>query len=485
MKKVFIGSLVLAILHSVLFFGQKLGASVTLYTVSIIFFIINTLEENEKIKNKKPLILSVPIILLSMTYFIFNSPFFYFWNIVVMIILFAIMMVLSIFEETKMNKIIYQFFCMLGKPFEKIDKVIDIIIYQVFDSEKYNVNQKDNNIRKRIILGVVVSVPILAVILLLLSSADSIFAKGIEGVTSAIGQMFKHITIPELLLRVGLIIIMTVYVMSVIYHLMDNKEEKEDEEDQRPKIKFDNIIANTVLTILNIIYIIFCYIQIVNLFMGYTDLPQTEYADYARKGFFQLMAVSIINLIIILITIHNHEETSISQQNYTKIMNLLLAIFTFIILMSSFMRMYLYEQAFGYTFLRLMVYVILITEAILMIPTIMHIFNKDISLVKPYFIIIVTMYVIINYINIDNMIAKKNIDKYLSEINQEERSIDFKYLKTTGIDGTMQIKRLLNVDDENLIQDVKKYLQGKYNETEKMNIPEFNINKYCVQKLYL
>ncbi len=88
-------------------------------------------------------------------------------------------------------------------------------------------------------------------------------------------------------------------------------------------------------------------------------------------------------------------------------MNMLMAIFTVIIDISAFMRMNLYEREYGYTFLRLMVYFILLTEMFMIIPTIIYILKGKINLFKSYFIISVTMYVVINFINIDATIAKK------------------------------------------------------------------------------
>jgi len=154
------------------------------------------------------------------------------------------------------------------------------------------------------------------------------------------------------------------------------------------------------------------------------------------------------------------------------------------------MRMYLYEQAFGYTFLRLMVYVILITEAILMIPTIMYIFNQKIKLIKPYFIIILTMYIIINFIKIDEMIAKRNVDSFLE--NPNNRNIDLGYLYTLSVDSIPEIERLLwinnNNGDEKKIQRIKEsvnhqlYYERLNGRIEKMTWQSFNINRYMVEK---
>jgi len=60
----------------------------------------------------------------------------------------------------------------------------------------------------------------------------------------------------------------------------------------------DNFTIKVILGTLNVVYVVFCAIQIQSLFMKHVDI---NYAQYARQGFFQLMIVSLINLVMILI----------------------------------------------------------------------------------------------------------------------------------------------------------------------------------------
>ena len=99
------------------------------------------------------------------------------------------------------------------------------------------------------------------------------------------------------------------------------------------------------------------------------------------------MVVSIINFVIILISKNNKKETTEGIKKYIKIMNVALAIFTIIILITSVLRMKLYEKEYGYTFLRLMVYWTQITELILIIPTIIYILKEKFQIFK-YFLTI-------------------------------------------------------------------------------------------------
>ena len=401
MKTAVIGSFLIAILHSILFYGQKLGLSVFLFCIALGFFVLTILEKNNKIKNRKALILSVPIILISATYFIFNNAFFNFINIFVLIILFALMIILAVFEKSSLKLLIYKIFSLILGSIEFFEEAVGSIIEAVVGVFKKRDKSKTKNVKiGKIIKGLIVTIPILIVVLILLSSADSIFSNKLKDMLSTVFSfgIFESETYINLFFRLIIIIGITIYFIAILYNILEDKFCEKDVSETKPW-KIDTIIGNTILTVLNLVYLVFCYIQISVLFMKIGDMQNFNYASYARQGFFQLMAVSIINFIIILITSKRKEENK--KINYTKIMNLLLAVFTLIILFSSFYRMYLYEQAYGYTFLRLMVYFALITEIILIIPTIMYILNLNINLTKTYFVVIMLMYILVNYVNID------------------------------------------------------------------------------------
>lgn len=479
MKTAVIGSFLIAILHSILFYGQKLGLSVFLFCIALGFFVLTILEKNNKIKNRKALILSVPIILISATYFIFNNAFFNFINIFVLIILFALMIILAVFEKSSLKLLIYKIFSLILGSIEFFEEAVGSIIEAVVGVFKKRDKSKTKNVKiGKIIKGLIVTIPILIVVLILLSSADSIFSNKLKDMLSTVFSfgIFESETYINLFFRLIIIIGITIYFIAILYNILEDKFCEKDVSETKPW-KIDIIIGNTILTVLNLVYLVFCYIQISVLFMKIGDMQNFNYASYARQGFFQLMAVSIINFIIILITSKRKEENK--KINYTKIMNLLLAVFTLIILFSSFYRMYLYEQAYGYTFLRLMVYFALITEIILIIPTIMYILNLNINLTKTYFVVIMLMYILVNYVNIDYMIAKKNIDRYFEDENYE---LDMNYLQTLSIDATEQILRLENVEDENVSNQLNYYLYKVESETQDINLQNFNINRIIAKR---
>lgn len=477
MINIFIGALVLSIWCVTLFFEKRIGLSMLLFILPLTYYIIYILEKNNKIENSKAKILIIPIILLSSTYFIFNNTFFNAMNSFIIPIL-IIIMISSLFNEkfkfnlgliTKIIELVFIPLSCIGETFEKLKEYISNTFKLNIESEK---QQKVGKIMKSIFI----TIPVVLVIILLLSSADEIFGSIFTNIFENIVNSIIKINMSSLIARIILVICSFAYLLSFFYYITSNYEKDEIIENEK-KIS-DNFTIKMILTTLNIIYLVFCYIQIKSLFMKNVDI---NYAEYARQGFFQLMIVSVINLVTILIAKQSEDNTK--QNTYTNMMSLIMIGFTFIILISSAVRMYFYESAYGYTLLRLLVYCALLTEAILLIPTILYVINKKINLIKTYFTIIITVYLCMNFANFDNIIAKRNVDRYI-----EIGKIDMYYLRTeTGTDAVSQIIRILEADTEidNTKVDALKYLKSIYEDLEQksFDIREYNISENMAKSL--
>ncbi len=475
MNSIIIGSIILSILQSILFWDKKPGISVLIFVIATFAILIYTMYKNDSIKNKKALGFSVPIILLGATYFIFNNLFFKKINGIAIIILFFIMCIYLNKDKIKIPQFFYKILTIIMGTLESIAEVLSYL-------KKFKINIKYQNNEKifKILKAILISLPIVAIVIILLMSADSIFADLFSGIFELIGKIKSFAGLTNIAGRITVIIILFLFFAGFLINISSKNTmfTQEDEEQESHGIKIENITINTILTILNIIYLIFSTIQFTSLFSQIGNAEGFNYAEYAREGFFQLMFVSFINFGVLFVANINKKEIEINSKIYKKIMSLLIIVFTIIIIISAFYRMNLYEQEYGYTYLRLFVYFILATEVILTIPIILYILEKNINLLKSSIIIVTTMYVVLNFINIDNLIAKRNIDRYFE--NSGKRTIDIDYLmENTGTDAVQEMLRLLNAKDKNISRRVKEYLKSGKEEYEdkKKYWQEFNLSK--------
>ena len=481
MKLAVIFSLILSIVHSILFVGQEVGLSVFLFVVTGLIFFLTILEKQGKIKNKKALLLVVPILLLSATYFIFNNMFFKIINIFIILLLFLIMTIIATIGELKPSKLIINIFDMLFGCVEETGNAAREISNGFSIKKKDKKEKNKNAVSRKIFKGIIISLPLLIVVLILLSVADEMFASVFKNIFIALKDLINFETIYKLWGRIILITLLTLYFLSFTLKIVHNSIRGNKE--SKAKIKIDGITVSTVLTLLNIVYLIFAIIQVIHVIDFTKAGSALNYASYARTGFFELLAVSIINFIIILITKNNKKDVTTGTNRYIKTMNVFLALFTVVILVTSIIRMQLYEEQYGYTFLRIMVYMTQITELILIIPTLVYIVKDKFKVSTWYLTIIVIMYLVVNFMNIDNIIAKENINRYFQG-KGIKKDIDFSYLQKLSTDAIPEIVKLLETNDRELKVKVNNYLEQEYKDLKekKVTLQNFNISEIKARK---
>lgn len=451
MKKILYSSLFLSILQSILFWHKSPGISLTIFIVPTVLVILYNLKEKQMLNNKRGILWAIPVILLSLTYFIFNNAFFQVLNIPVIFTLIIIMCISITEEKISENRFIRNILGKIFKPFGiMFDCISDFEIDEFLGKQKEKQNEKIKTIQK-IGKSLLIAIPIILIIILLLSSADSIFGSLFSSVSEFISRAFESETISDIITRFIFIIVWFVYIIGFLITFI-KKDDTEKQEIVTKKINLSTLTANMILISLNIIYLIFSIIQFRYLFMNAGKTPDFDYATYARTGFFQLMFVSFINLAL-LKTIKDTEGRLI------KTLKILLVIFTMIIVISAMFRMYLYEQEYGYTYLRLFVYFILATEILILIPILMNICGQKLDTFNISLKIIICMYIILNFINIDYIIARNNIDRYLA--NPEENRLDAFYISNfTGTDAINEKMKLLNASSDGLSYERKEYMNN-------------------------
>ena len=451
MSSIFICGIIFSILQSILFWEKETGISVLLFVSSFIIGLIYLMYKHKKVENKKALIFAIPIILLSATYFMYHNTLFQTINVLVIVLLMMIMCIYATRMHVKIQEFLIKTIELLAGSFESISDVIDSLKNKFKKKEDIE-NEKSAKLKQGV-KSFIYAIPVILVVFILLMSADSVFANIFEGILGEFQKIFMAENFVIFCLRLCIIIIFFFIFSGFFVNLLKKDTMFNSESEEKiTEIHVEKMTINMILTILNIFYLIFSIIQFTSLFsnMNTNDL---DYATYARQGFFQLMMISFINIVMIILAKVNKGDTS----NYTKGMSILTLLFTIVILLSAFFRMNLYEKAYGYTYLRLFVYYILATEFILILPIGLWILDKKIDILKWTIGIVTLMYLILNSSNIESTIAKRNVDRYFE--NQEENEIDLEYLfQHTGTDAIGQIKRLLNAKDENIVIRVREYL---------------------------
>ena len=453
----------LSILNSILFYDNSLGINVVLFMVGLLIFLVWVLKSNNKINNKYGLLFIIPIMLISCSLVLYNSSSQFLSGLVVPLLI--IFMYIYTISPT------YKFGSLLSKTCKTIFEPLTCIgkLYRITFSKLGNLFRLSDK-GKSIIKAILITLPVLVIVIILLSSADMIFGKVFGDFVIFVKKLFSE----DLIFRIIQVIVLFTYLGAVINYLLFSFNEKED--DKKVGNKVSKYTINLLLTSLGIIYIVFDFIQINSLILHRVS-TSINYAEYARQGFFELLVIAVINLIILLITKKGNNE----GDKYSKTLSIVMVFLTFIIIISSFLRMAMYQSAYGYTTLRLLVFVSLITMILLLIPTTLYILNSKINIFKHYLIILTSVYTLLCLFPVDSFIAQSNINRYY-----EKGKIDIFYLENYRTDNIPVLVDFYNsTTDEKVRTGLKDYFDDFYDysfDSKCNNILEYNISKKVAEE---
>lgn len=472
-------SVLLGIAFDLLIYRMDFGVSYPIFVIVFYAMLIICARDNISFRLDMGWLLSIPILLLSATYFIFSNQMFKILNFLVIPVLIIAQTVLITGSNSNawntFGFVAELLYSMLVRLFANVFKPFKVIATLVPEKSFFSRDTKG----RKVLLGLLISVPLLLVVLPLLASADEVFGK----MLSFIPSIFANIRIDEILARIILGMVVAILSFSYIWSLTRTNKSTT----QCPKIemgrfpaKFEQVTVSTVLAVVNIVYIVFVIIQFAYLFAGASfALPKDfTYSEYARRGFFELIAVTIINLTILLVVIGFTGKGENKSITSVRMLNSLLIANTMVMLVSAFIRMSLYEKAYGYTYLRILTHAFMVFLFVLFIITLFRIWNDRAGLVKPYVVTALIAFVIINYMNIDVIIAKNNINRFSSAYK-----LDAKYLTNLSDDAVPEMVKFANDNPGEASAAVKENLEGR---KERLSAPKrwqaFNISELRAKK---
>ena len=271
------------------------------------------------------------------------------------------------------------------------------------------------------VLGIVIAVPVLALVIWLLSSADAVFGSLLGGFTGWLAEMDAGTALWHVLRTV----VLGLMFASALYFLVQPGRTRKSGEASGAGAPPAMFIV--VLALLDAVYIIFVAIQLAFLFGGKeTAAMSGGYAEYARSGFFQLVAVAAINLGAVLISASASRPERGAKIAMCGLSTLLLAL-TAVILVSAAYRMRLYVSAYGLSFLRALTFWGMAVIALLMAAAAVKVFRRKFRFWPVLLTVVLVMWLAFSYANIDARVAEYNVDRYLDGSLEE---VDVSYLSS-------------------------------------------------------
>ena len=301
--------------------------------------------------------------------------------------------------------------------------------------------KKERDSRRALVLaaGACGALALVALLLPILASADALFAAATADLRAFIQE---HFTTALWKLLWGLVL--TPFVFGLLVSLRRPQPLAVSAAEKSPKA--DGLLFVVILTALDALYLLFLAVQSAGLFGGadYLAARGLSYADWARSGFFQMVGVTVLNLAVLLpaLTLSRRESRAWKA---LRLLSAVLAAESLVLLASACWRMTLYVTAYGLSFKRLMTYWGMAMMALFLLTALYKTRRPDFSFCRAAFPLALALWLVINCVPADYLVAKNQVDRYLSG---EGAAIDAEYLLyDLSYDTLSQLDRL----DGNLI----------------------------------
>jgi len=210
---------------------------------------------------------------------------------------------------------------------------------------------------------------------------------------------------------------------------------------RRPLLMLGRVEWRLALGALNVLFALFVGVQLAVLFGGddyVRDTAGLTYAEYARSGFAQLVVVAALTLAVVAASLRWARTQDARQARTLRALLAVLCAMTLVVLASALHRLGLYEEAFGFTRLRLAVHALLWFAGALFVLVIAALASGRRDLLARATVLLCALAALAFWVSDpDRWIATHNVERY-----ERTGRIDTGYLAGLSADAVPALVRL-------------------------------------------
>ena len=307
---------------------------------------------------------------------------------------------------------------------------------------------KRRDVWVRAIKGVIMALPILIIFGLLFSQADLAFSKFINS--------FVNITISERTAQyLALLLFAFVAALSFLSYIFFPKESPKSETIGKivSEVQSGRVIEILVfLGLITALFLVFIGFQVTYLFGGESNIANAgfTYAEYARRGFWELLAVAILSLLVLLAS-EKYAGVESKKDKKFLVPALILIAEVIIVIASAFKRLSLYIDAYSMTMLRFYVaaFIMLILALFILLAVKFVKAKQEQFFTSGTLLSVIAFLTTINLVNPDGFIAKSNMEQF-----NRTGKLDVNYVRELSADAVLwkieMYNKLVGEDKETL-----------------------------------
>ncbi|NEN82401.1 DUF4153 domain-containing protein [Paenibacillus elgii] len=447
--KLLLAALGCAVIHHYLFYGKAWGVSFPLFVILFYVYYYWAVREKRELRLEPSMALAVPVLLLSFTYVAHSNLLLLVFNALAVPLLIVAHTTWHMAEERPKTPFILRLF---DQVFVQTIRYMPRPVIVAYRALSFKMKAGRSQELMKVLIGLIVSIPLLLAVVALLASADSMFDRAL----ARLPELTSGLKLGQTLFRAIWIACIATGLFAYVRGLLQPKrwppraaEEDFDTGSVSPEPnqatipattpavavapsavpRIDATVAATVLIVLNAVYLLFAFVQFSYFFGGgAAELPEgITYASYARKGFAELVVVTLINLTVLMTMLYGVKRPGPAAWRFLRSLLGVLVGCTGIMLSSAYLRLSMYEEAYGYTVARLLVHAFMLFLLVLFILALVKLWRERLPLLRCYAVVTVIAYVIINYFGIDAAVTRGNIQRY-----EATGRLDAAYLGSLG-----------------------------------------------------
>ncbi len=255
------------------------------------------------------------------------------------------------------------------------------------------------------LIGLLIAVPLTIVVVFLLMRSDELFENSMDEFSKHLPD-FSFSVFWEILFAIPL----AMYIFGAVFSMRCAAPAHNEGE---PSYRFAPPIAAyfavTPICIFYLIYIITQFGNIANA-IGKT----LDYSEFARRGFFELCAIAVINLgVIVLMQTFTRRKQSDAKPFALRVYTVTISLFTMLIIATAITKMLMYIGEYGMTLMRVYTsWFMLLLAVIFVLIIVLQI--RDYEIWRVMFAAFTVMFGLLCFGDFEGMIARYNISAYRS-----------------------------------------------------------------------
>ena len=173
---------------------------------------------------------------------------------------------------------------------------------------------------------------------------------------------------------------------------------------------------STFLSVICVVYVIYLVSQLAYFFNAFAGLLPKDFtvAQYARRGFFEMSVVCLINLFLLMVALLGAQKKNGKEPGFIRALALFLCIFSLVLIATAMSKIGLYIHSFGMTYLRIITSVFMIFLCVVFVTMGLWIFIRKLPYMKVAVITAVILVILVGFADPARVVAGYNVNAYLT-----------------------------------------------------------------------